>query len=284
MINLENKTMLVGIGAQKSGTSWLYEYLKNHPEVFLSPRKEMHVFDHRHVCNADALRNTLLKRVQHLASTQIDRKGNSADLYRRMLMSVEKIAMIDNLDFYIEYFESLVKDQKIFGEITPNYSLLPKEGFLEILSIYESVKFIFIMRDPVSRAWSHINDQLKRTGKEMSDDEKLRCIFEGASGKNNHYFRKGDYCQTINNLESVVSRDNILYLFYENLFTDESIKKICDFLDIEYLSANFSSRVNKGDYSKDISGIDLHAEELYRPIYDFCRERFGDDVPDSWRM
>ena len=33
------------IGAKRSGTTWLYEILKNHPEVYLSPyRKETHFF------------------------------------------------------------------------------------------------------------------------------------------------------------------------------------------------------------------------------------------------
>jgi hypothetical protein len=34
----------VGIGAQRSGTSWLYNCLNEHPEVFM-PQKEVHYFD-----------------------------------------------------------------------------------------------------------------------------------------------------------------------------------------------------------------------------------------------
>ncbi|MFT6898530.1 MAG: hypothetical protein ACJA13_002951 [Paraglaciecola sp.] len=34
----------VGIGAQRSGTSWLYECLNEHPDVFM-PQKEVHYFD-----------------------------------------------------------------------------------------------------------------------------------------------------------------------------------------------------------------------------------------------
>ena len=35
----------LGIGAQKSGTSWLYENLKTHPELYLPDQKELHYFD-----------------------------------------------------------------------------------------------------------------------------------------------------------------------------------------------------------------------------------------------
>jgi hypothetical protein len=35
----------LGIGAQKAGTTWLYENLRQHPELFLSEEKELHFFD-----------------------------------------------------------------------------------------------------------------------------------------------------------------------------------------------------------------------------------------------
>jgi hypothetical protein len=46
--NLEGRTFLLGVGAQKAGTSWLYRYLKSHPEIFMSPIKEMHFFGTRY--------------------------------------------------------------------------------------------------------------------------------------------------------------------------------------------------------------------------------------------
>lgn len=36
----------VVIGAQRAGTTWLYECLKEHPDVFLPDTKELHFFDH----------------------------------------------------------------------------------------------------------------------------------------------------------------------------------------------------------------------------------------------
>lgn len=35
----------LGIGAQRSGTTWLYECLREHPDVFVSPQKEISFFD-----------------------------------------------------------------------------------------------------------------------------------------------------------------------------------------------------------------------------------------------
>jgi hypothetical protein len=36
---------LVGIGAQRSGTTWIYQILKSHPDVFMSQEKELNFFD-----------------------------------------------------------------------------------------------------------------------------------------------------------------------------------------------------------------------------------------------
>jgi hypothetical protein len=38
----------LGIGAQKSGTSWLYANLKRHPAVFIPDAKELHYWDQHH--------------------------------------------------------------------------------------------------------------------------------------------------------------------------------------------------------------------------------------------
>ena len=40
------RDFFVCIGAQKSGTTWLARILSSHPELFMSPVKELHYFDH----------------------------------------------------------------------------------------------------------------------------------------------------------------------------------------------------------------------------------------------
>jgi len=40
---------LLGVGAQRCGTTWLHRYLGQHPAVCISPCKELHVFDAKSV-------------------------------------------------------------------------------------------------------------------------------------------------------------------------------------------------------------------------------------------
>ena len=35
------------VGAQKSGTTWLARILADHPDLYLTPVKELHFFDHQ---------------------------------------------------------------------------------------------------------------------------------------------------------------------------------------------------------------------------------------------
>jgi hypothetical protein len=43
--NLAGRKFMVGVGAQKAGTTWLFDYLGRHPDVAMSPIKELHYFD-----------------------------------------------------------------------------------------------------------------------------------------------------------------------------------------------------------------------------------------------
>ena len=35
------------IGAEKAGTTWLYDRLRRHPDIFMPDVKELHYFNHR---------------------------------------------------------------------------------------------------------------------------------------------------------------------------------------------------------------------------------------------
>ena len=279
--NLSGKTFFVGIGAQKTGTTWLYDFLSQHKDVYLSPYKEMHVFDHRHVYSPEKLRGALLDRVINHSKLIKRTKGrNSKEGYQTIAAAIDKLSMVDNIQLYANYFEQRVRGEKVFGEITPAYSLLPAAGYKEILSLHSDVKFIFIMRDPIGRAWSHINDEYSRKGIDVGDDEKLIRIFDQRD--DNQYFGRSNYKQAIESIESVVNKEDILYLFYEELFLEITTDRICDFLGVEKIDADFSKQVNKGSYNV----IDIYAPaiegNIFGPIYDFCHDKFPGSIPAAW--
>jgi hypothetical protein len=38
------ENLFLSVGAMKAGTTWLYEQLKDHPEIYFTPEKEIHYF------------------------------------------------------------------------------------------------------------------------------------------------------------------------------------------------------------------------------------------------
>lgn len=84
-------------------------------------------------------------------------------------------------------------------------------------------------------------------------------------------------------LEQAVPAERIYYAFYEDLFTQSVVDRICDFLGIAPVPAEATRRVNKG-----ISvSIPPKAEALlcraFAEQYDFAQARFGDAVPAEWQ-
>src|SRR5262245_503262 len=122
------KTFLLGVGAQRSGTTWLHRYLSAHPAVDLGFTKEYHVFDALHIDDERIKRLYLQDRIDAVARpgpgqpTQTDR-----DLFR----------FIDDTGAYFDYFRDLLAarpDIRLTGDLTPSYAGLPAEVFGAIRS------------------------------------------------------------------------------------------------------------------------------------------------------
>ena len=41
--------LFLGAGAMKAGTTWLYDLLNRHPQIYFTPEKELHYFYARHM-------------------------------------------------------------------------------------------------------------------------------------------------------------------------------------------------------------------------------------------
>lgn len=112
-------TFLV-IGAYKCGSTSLYHYLKQHPQIFMPRGKELLYWSY--VANPDP---------EHPASRRSVREFSA----------------------YKQYFEE-VGDELAIGEVSPEYLAQAQVTAPEILRALPDVRLIAILRDPVDRAWS----------------------------------------------------------------------------------------------------------------------------------
>jgi hypothetical protein len=112
-------------------------------------------------------------------------------------------------------------------------------------------KFIFVLRNPVDRAWSHYWWARGRTGRESLDfrsafsrdigsEPRLPCAF------NNHYYQCGRYAHWLSHYEAAFSPDAILTLSFDELVSDPraTLATVWRFLGVSDVSIQLAKRSN----------------------------------------
>jgi hypothetical protein len=154
----------LGIGVQKAATSWLWEALRLHPDIWMPPRKELHYFD----------RSTRYPSPSHLATDRRWRRAfadTPPDRRLRQFFRDEFRAAVEARDWNaarwtLRYFWGGRSDSwyrslfapangRVAGEITPAYSILDDADAARAAAITPHLKVLVLLRDPVERAWSH---------------------------------------------------------------------------------------------------------------------------------
>ena len=108
----------LGIGAQRAGTTWLWVHLRRHPRIWTPRRKELHFFD-RTLPDGTGGRPGVLVRARYAAWF----------LPGRLL-------------------------GRVVGEVTPAYATLTDDRVALIASWMPAVRVVYLLRDPIERAWS----------------------------------------------------------------------------------------------------------------------------------
>ncbi len=198
------------IGAQRAGTTSLFNYLIQHPQILAPESKETHFFDNE--------------------------------------FQTGKHNFERGLPWYLSFFprrKSLKNIKKTF-EATPAYifnPLVPKK----IFDVLPKVKLIAILRNPTNRALSHYFLQ-KRKGREKlplldalkSEEERLEPIirmkdFNSKAYRHFSYKSRGIYINQIERLLKYFPRKQLLIINNENLLIKrvETLKKVFDFIGID---------------------------------------------------
>ena len=155
------------IGAQKAGTTWLHENLIQCPDIWLPPVKELHVFDHRPPSLAKrfwgkASHHKLAR--EHLRSTLLARTAGLDDRALAWHIAFGK----RDWNWYEDLFT--YAGERTAGEICPGYARLDGSKISEIAARYPKLKIIYLLRDPVDRAWSSVAMHYRKDGAGLVTD------------------------------------------------------------------------------------------------------------------
>ncbi|MEM6408821.1 MAG: sulfotransferase [Pseudomonadota bacterium] len=265
---------LLGMGAQKCGTSWLAKQLKHHPDFLISPIKELHYWDRRF--HPDFFRpQKLAQKIRKLVNSDLDALATTP-LLERFLMERHE-------GFYLSFFESRLKDHhKAFGEFSPSYCILSEDElrYIQAFMPYPT-KALFSMRDPVARLWSQCKmEQLKATNRNQPYEafHTFRTAVEDP-----HFYARSDYATTVRNMDAAFAPEDRHYVFFEELFSQDAIDKILEFLGLGTHDFNFEDNPNEGlSIARPDPEDWQRVAERFLPIYDFVQQRFG-RLPKGWK-
>jgi len=291
------KTFILGVGAQKGGTTWLHRQLNSNTNIDLGFRKEYHVFDaiedyEKHKTSKRPRNGFRERRISKiLNSHKRGTLGRNLGMQRKQSRyTALELAFIDNVDHYFNYFDYLyLRNENIdaVGDITPNYALLKTKTFALIRKGLESrgfdVKVFFLMRDPVERAWSLA--RMKQRNMDDSKKEKFdQFKYMEKITQDGFTSYKSQYDKTIKQLEGAFEKNNIYYGFYESLFNEQSFQSIQQFLGIPLETFDSSQVFNASPKSNNMPDeLNKKLVEYFRPTYEAISERHGDAVRQLWQ-
>lgn len=225
------------IGAQKSGTTALYEYLVQHPQILPAVTKEVHFFDRGEV------------------------RGRGLSHYRS--------------HFWPERHKRRVArdvgEPVLSGEATGTYLFYRPVPRL-VAEALPDVRLIAVLRHPVHRALSHYHhlrrdpereeplsfDEAVRAEDERvaEDERKLRSdpLHEAKALKTYSYIRRGLYHEQLRRWLKFFDREQLLVLHSRDLreTPDEALEDVFGFLGVDRVEIPNTGPRHVGSYEQDI--------------------------------
>ena len=228
----------IGIGAQKAGTSWLYENLNRHGNIRFPMGKEIHFWDHHY------------------------EKG---------------------LRWYLSLFENI--PGKMNGEITPAYAIIQQNRIRECFNLNPHLKIIYLIRNPIERAWSSALMALNRAEMKINEASDQWFIDHFKSSGS---LERGDYEKCIKNWCSVFPSKQLFIVRYELIYQNpnEMLKTVCKHIGVD---GNFFNSVNKcllRNYVRKGPGYQIRQSlidvlvELYKPKIESLSRYIYADLSD----
>lgn len=124
-----------------------------------------------------------------------------------------------------EYLNSFLQQDKCEGEITPAYGHLPLDTITSIRNTLPQLKVIYILRNPIDRAWSSALMALNRA--EMEFDEASDAWFIDHFNSKGSRMR-GAYEHCLKNWRNTFDHESVLIFFHEDIQTQpEQVLDMC---------------------------------------------------------
>ena len=250
MITHPHRPNFLIIGAAKAGTTALYHYLNQHPQIFLTPLKETNFFA--------------------LAGQKPDFRGPGDNHY-------VNTQSLTNWDSYLAQFDT-VTDEIAIGEASPLYLYHP-DAAERIRFMVPDVKLIAVLRNPVDRAFSafvHLVRDHRETTRDFAEalsleDERIRANWEHIW----HYQRMGLYYEQVKRYYDHFPREQIKIDLYRDLrlHLHDLLRDNARFLGVDD-GFQFDTKRRYNEASIPIE----ERPHLYPEVHEQLQNAFRDDI------
>lgn len=194
-------------GVQKAGTTSIYNYLCEHPQVYMSPLKE-----------TEFMGQPPLSDAAYAAMSDEQKKTRGG---RNKILRIED---------YRALFDG-VSDEVAIGEASPNYLFLYERAVPQIQKYVPDAKLIAILRNPVERAYSdylmHVRDLV---GNQKPLAEQVRM-----SGESSFTLLKGKYSEGLTRFIEAFGAERVKVFLYDELKEDSDrfMKNLYAFIGVD---------------------------------------------------
>ncbi|MGA0208380.1 MAG: hypothetical protein ACO3LZ_00515 [Candidatus Nanopelagicales bacterium] len=265
-ITKPRRTFVLGVGAQKAGTTWLFQYLRQVRHCRMPGHKEFHVWDVLDLPYAAELRVPEVPRHDHDARVA---------------------EMVADPQKYFDFFAAQLTGSRITGDITPSYAGLSVERLRAVDSEFAklgiTVKSIFLMRDPVARCVSAFRWRQRRGGYKLGlhvegdalDDAFVRFALSCGSRVRTHYE------MTWRTNEQALGEDRVHVELYERLFTERALTRLDAFLGSHGPHRLSGQRYNASEHTRlwnPSEDARRHVARAYRETYNYIAARRPDAI------
>jgi hypothetical protein len=197
------------VGAPKAGTTSLYHYLSEHPQVEMSSQKEPDYFSD--------------KAIHEQGMYYTKNRVNSLDKYESLFVQKESVVYGEASVSYL-FYENVAEDIKKYN---PN------------------AKIIIMLRNPIERAFSHYLMDY-RLG--LISDSFENVLAKKSKHKNAHlfyqqYIEVSKYAKQIQRYLDFFEKDSILFIDYEDfkINVSKTVDQVYNFL---HISIEFAADIN----------------------------------------
>jgi hypothetical protein len=199
-----------------------------------------------------------------------------------------------DLNWYLDHFAE--GEGQVKGEASPSYAILPVERIRLIRRLMPDLKLIYLMREPIGRAWSHARHNHRHREVNLARCEAaLDAVPEERWRENFTHdwpLASGDYLGQLRRWTSVFPREQLFVTFYERIASgpEALLRDLFAFLGVRpdvALDGNpLNERILEGPAARLSPSLEGALHRLFhdrtRELAGFLKDRFGLRPPPEW--